>query len=112
MPPVQTLAEAMEYAHQHGIVHRDLKPGNILLAQGGSRSSIRDLASIPDLMPVAQYHPKITDFGLAKLDPNKSEAEGHEGSSQTRTGDIVGNRSAQHLVPRESGVAIIGKARR
>src|SRR5947199_5802843 len=30
---VETLAHAMEVAHQRGIVHRDLKPANILLAE-------------------------------------------------------------------------------
>jgi hypothetical protein len=42
---VATVAEALNYAHQHGLVHRDIKPGNLLLDKSGK--------------------PFVADFGLA-----------------------------------------------
>jgi serine/threonine-protein kinase len=76
------LAQAMQYAHEHGIVHRDLKPGNVLLTDDGI--------------------PKITDFGLAKrMD---------EESNLTRTGTVVGTPDYMSPEQAEGRVRSIGPA--
>jgi serine/threonine-protein kinase len=61
---VETLAHAVQAAHQEGIIHRDLKPANVLLTPDGA--------------------PKVGDFGLAKKLGD---------SSWTETGAIMGTPS-------------------
>ena len=62
---VETLARAVQYAHDRNIVHRDLKPANVLLTADGT--------------------PKLSDFGLAK------QVEGDSGL--TVAGQVVGTPS-------------------
>jgi serine/threonine protein kinase/Flp pilus assembly protein TadD len=67
---VETLAGAVQVAHQAGIVHRDLKPGNVLL-QKDEGGSMKDEAEKDPLDSSFILHPssfvaKIADFGLAK----------------------------------------------
>jgi WD40 repeat protein/tRNA A-37 threonylcarbamoyl transferase component Bud32 len=69
---VESLARAVEHAHQRGVIHRDLKPANVLLAEDGS--------------------PKVTDFGLARfLD---------DAAGKTLTGQVMGTPS--YMAPEQA----------
>ncbi|HMF19984.1 MAG TPA: serine/threonine-protein kinase [Gemmataceae bacterium] len=69
---LETTARAVHFAHTRGIIHRDLKPANILLDE--------------------HNHPRITDFGLAKVLATDS--------GQTRTGAVLGTPS--YMAPEQA----------
>ena len=69
---VESLAQAVHAAHEHGIIHRDLKPANILLDAKGA--------------------PKISDFGLAK--------QMDQADDRTATGAILGTPS--YMAPEQA----------
>jgi len=61
-----TVCDIVHYGHQQGIIHRDLKPGNILVNLSG--------------------HPKIIDFGVARV----TDADMTLATQQTSEGQLLG----------------------
>ncbi len=72
----QEIAQAINYAHQRGVIHRDLKPTNILVDNDG--------------------HPKILDFGLARI----TDADGSLTTTTHDAGRIMG--TLPYMSPEEA----------
>jgi WD40 repeat protein len=93
---VETLARAVQFAHEFGIIHRDLKPANILLrAKGkGEWTKKQEETDAEDPLSPSLFAlcPLITDFGLAKQ-------LGEEGG-KTISGAIMG--TPDYMAPEQA----------
>lgn len=70
---VESLALAVQHAHDNGVVHRDLKPSNVLLTFPRHRMDGQENLSLAT--------PKLSDFGLARI---------ADAPSLTEAGDLIG----------------------
>jgi hypothetical protein len=95
---VETLARAMEHAHQLGILHRDLKPANVLLVPASGEGGLSLGSPQPPAEPGAKWVPKITDFGLAKLLEGQQSAAA--GAQATPSQAVLGTPS--YMAPEQA----------
>jgi serine/threonine protein kinase len=89
---LEQMAEAVDYAHQHGVIHRDLKPTNVLRDAHGQLF--------------------LSDFGIARLlpvgDGTTRLADGQAPLTLTATGQVLG--TPIYMAPEQIGGARVGPA--
>ena len=80
------IADAIDYAHEHGIVHRDLKPENVLLQHG--RAMLADFGVARAL--AAAGDEKLTRTGFTVGTPPYMSPEQVAGEAVDRRSDVYG----------------------
>lgn len=88
---MKDVLRGLAFAHDKGVLHRDLKPANIYLQR----------------LADGEEHPKLLDFGLAKLVASDPETEEGE-PTLTRAGSILGTPA--YMAPEQASGSRVGPA--